>query len=149
MKYLLEESSTREGLLVLVSILFIYWEQKVRISSARYPSAIEPSGCACWIRCFDVSKSKRKAWRPCCWVCVCCLVVWNLLIHSLRWSKFIWIFNLLKRWVSKMLLKFQQVVSWNNRLFYLSSFWKGFEKLDFAVKSIQPIVSTKQSIVFL
>ena len=24
-------------------------------------------------------------------VCVCCLVVWNLLIHSLRWSKFIWI----------------------------------------------------------
>jgi len=43
----------------------------------------------CWTRCFDVSKSKRKAWRPCCWVCVCCLVVWNLLIHSLRWSKFI------------------------------------------------------------
>jgi len=30
---------------------------------------------------------------------VCCLVVWNLLIHSLRWSKFIWIFNLLKIWV--------------------------------------------------
>ena len=28
---------------------------------------------------------------------VFCLVVWNLLIHSLRWSKFIWIFNLLKR----------------------------------------------------
>ena len=50
----------------------------------------------CWTRCVDVSKSKRKAWRPCCWVCVCCLVVWNLLIHSLRWSKFIWIFNLLK-----------------------------------------------------
>jgi len=53
----------------------------------------------CWTRCFDVSKFKRKAWRPCCWVCVCCLVVWNLLIHSLRWSKFIWIFNLLKRCV--------------------------------------------------
>ena len=28
-------------------------------------------GKACWTRCFDVSKSKRKAWRPCCWVCVC------------------------------------------------------------------------------
>ena len=26
---------------------------------------------SCWTRCFDVSKSKRKAWRPCCWVCVC------------------------------------------------------------------------------
>jgi len=64
-----------------------------------------------------------------------------------------------------MLLKFQQVVFWNNklfylssfnklkfrnnRLFYLSSFLKGFEKLDFAVKSIQPIASTKQLIVFL
>jgi len=53
----------------------------------------------CWTRYFDLSKSKRKAWRPCCWACVCCLVVWNLLIHSLRWSKFIWIFNLLKRCV--------------------------------------------------
>ena len=52
-----------------------------------------------WTRCFDVSKSKRKAWRPCCWVCVCCLVVWNLLIHSLRSSNFTWIFNLLKRLV--------------------------------------------------
>ena len=41
-------------------------------------------------------------------------------------------------------LKFQ-----NNMLFYLSSFWKGFEKLDFAVKSIQTIVSAKQPIVFL
>ena len=48
-----------------------------------------------------------------------------------------------------MLLKFQQVVFWNNKLFYLSSFWKGFEKLDFAVKTKQPIVLTKQSIVFL
>ena len=53
----------------------------------------------CWTRCFDISKSKWKAWRPCCWVWVCCLVVWNLLIHSLRWSKLNWIFKILKRWV--------------------------------------------------
>ena len=33
--------------------------------------------------------------------------------------------------------------------FYLSNFWKGFEKLDFAIKSIQPIVSTKHPIVFV
>jgi len=33
--------------------------------------------------------------------------------------------------------------------FTLAVFEKGFEKLDFVVKSIQPIVSTKQSIVFL
>jgi len=58
-----------------------------------------PTCWLCWTRFFDVSKSKRNSWRPCCWMCVCCLVVWNLLIHSLRWCKFIWIFNLLKRWV--------------------------------------------------
>jgi len=46
----------------------------------------------CWIRCFDVSKSVWKAWRLCCYVCVCCLVVFNMLIHSLKWSKLIWIF---------------------------------------------------------
>jgi len=33
--------------------------------------------------------------------------------------------------------------------FTLAVFEKGIEKLDFAVKSIQPIVSTKESIVFL
>jgi len=33
--------------------------------------------------------------------------------------------------------------------FTLAVFEKGFAKLDFSVKSIQPIVSTKQSIVFL
>ena len=114
----------------------VFWRIQIQVFDERLV-LLQCLGGICWTRCFDVSKSKRKDWRPWCWVCVCCLLVWNLLIHSLRWSKFIWILNLLKIWVSKMLLKFQQVVLlisinrlkfWNNRLFYLGSFWKWFWK---------------------
>ena len=42
----LQESSTREGLLLFVSNPSIYSELKVTTSSARYPSVMEPSGCA-------------------------------------------------------------------------------------------------------
>jgi len=85
---------------VYAQILFCRTFQVQKNNNTNKPGiCLHQIGGDCWTRCFDVSKSKRKAWRPCCWVCVCCLVVWNLLIHSLRWSKFIWIFNLLKRCV--------------------------------------------------
>ena len=42
--FLLQESSTREGLLLFVSNPSIYSELKVRTSSVRYPSTMEPSG---------------------------------------------------------------------------------------------------------
>jgi len=53
----LDESSTHEGLFILVSTPSIYWQNKERTSSARYPSTIEPSGCALF-RTYDFKGHK-------------------------------------------------------------------------------------------
>jgi len=57
----------------------------------------------------DISvKLIPQAWRPCYWLCVC-LVVFELSIHSLRWSKVNWILILLKNMSFLKSVKFQPV----------------------------------------
>ena len=50
------------------------------------PKVMQTWESVCWTRCFDVSKSKRKAWRPCCCVCVLssCLKLVNSLLKMIQ-----------------------------------------------------------------
>ena len=72
-------------------------------------------------RCLQIQVESLKTLLLLCM----CVVVWNLLMHSLRWSKFIWIFNLLKIWVLYKAVENSR--DWNFKTtgcFALRGFWK-------------------------
>ena len=59
---------------VYAKILFCRTFQVQNSNTNKPGICLHQIGRDCWTRCFDVSKSKRKAWRPCCGVCDKCLI---------------------------------------------------------------------------